>query len=120
MKVRPDVSAILEHAVLLEANTDRVVVGWPENSVFSGHFDDAQLSECIRAALSERGTSTGTVTIVQNDPRALGRDTLASRETAERTLRYRQDQARIRNHPRVKDIQEVLAARVVSVKLADH
>ncbi len=120
MSVRPDVSAVLEHAVLLEANAEHLVVGWPPNSVFSGQFDEAQLAECIRTAQSERGVSVNRVSIVQNDPRALGRDTLASRETAERTHRYRLEQARIRNHPRIKDVQELLAGRVVSVKLADH
>jgi len=120
MKLRPDVSALLEHAVLLEARAERLVVGWPPNSVFSGQFDDALLADCIRTAATERGTAVSNVAIVSNDPRALGRDTLASRETAERTLRYRQEQARIRSHPRIKDLQELLAARVVSVKLADH
>jgi DNA polymerase III subunit gamma/tau len=120
MVVRPDVSAVLEHAVLLEANAERLVVGWPPNSVFCSQFDDAQLTELVRNAQLERGDAAASVSILRNDPRAIGRDTLASRETAERTMRYRQEQARIRSHARVKDVQELLGGRILSVKLADH
>jgi DNA polymerase III subunit gamma/tau len=120
MTVRPDVGAVLQHAVLVEASPERLVVAWPPNSVFCGQFEDSQLIELIAAAQLERGAAFLQISIAKNDPRAAGRDTLASRETSERTLRYRQDQARIRNHPRLKDALELLGGRIVSVKLADH
>lgn len=120
MKERPDVSAVLEHAVLLEATRENLVVGWPENSVFTSQLDDALVKQLIVDARIGLGKPATSVSIVQGDPRARGRDTLASREIAERTMRYRQEQARIRNHPRVKDVQEILGGRIVAVKLADH
>jgi DNA polymerase III subunit gamma/tau len=118
--IRPDVSAVLEHALLLEASAERLVVGWPPSSVFCAQFENAELTDLIRAAQLERGTAVAKVLIVQNDPRAIGRDTLATRETAERTLRYRNEQATIRSHPRVKDVQEILGGRILAVKLADR
>ena len=57
--------------------------------------------------------------IAKDDPRATGRDTLSTRETAERTRKYREDQAKVRNHPRVRDAVELLGARVVAIKLAE-
>lgn len=120
MAVRPDVSAVLEHAILLESHGGRLVVGWPPNSVFSGQFDSRQLAEWIQTAANETGRVISDVSVVSSDPRAIGRNTLASREIAERTKRYRQDQARVRNHPRVKEAQEILGGRILAIKLADH
>jgi DNA polymerase-3 subunit gamma/tau len=119
-KVRPEVSAVLEHAILIELSPTKMIVSWPPNSVFASHFDEQLLVELLRNALAERGDSIADILIAKDDPRAQGIDTLSSRETAERTRKYREDQARIRNHPRVKDAVEVLGARLVSVKLADQ
>jgi hypothetical protein len=117
---RPDVSAVLEHAILVEYTETRLVVGWPPNSVFANQIDEPLLVDLLRRAQLDRGINVADVLITKDDPRAQGRDTLSSRETAERTRKYREDQARIRNHPRVKDAVEVLGARIVSVKLADQ
>jgi DNA polymerase III subunit gamma/tau len=120
MANRPDVSAVLEHAILLEAEGDRLVVGWPPDSVFANQFETPQLSEWIQSAAGEAGRDIHRVSVVSNDPRACGRDTLSSLEIAERTKRYREDQARVRNHPRVKDAQEILGGRLLAIKLADR
>jgi DNA polymerase-3 subunit gamma/tau len=120
MQTRPDISAILEHAVPIELESDRLVLAWPPNSVFTRQFEDALLIDLILSAQPPRGNPLKRVTVLHDDARAIGRETLASRETAERTRRYREDQARIRNHPRVKDVVELLGGRIVSVKLADH
>jgi hypothetical protein len=117
--VRPEVSAVLEHAVLIEQNRDRMIVGWPPDSVFANQYEEALLVELIRTALSEQKLVIREVQITKNDPRVIGLSTLASRETAERTRKYREDQARVRNHPRVKEAMEILGARIVSVKLTD-
>jgi hypothetical protein len=118
--IRPEVAAVLEHAILLEQSPSRTVVGWPPNSLFANQFDEPLLVELLRNAQAERGVRVTDVLVTKDDPRAQGRETLASRETAERTRKYREDQARIRNHPRVKDAVELLGARIVSIKLADQ
>ncbi|HEY5958649.1 MAG TPA: DNA polymerase III subunit gamma/tau, partial [Polyangiaceae bacterium] len=120
MQTRPDVSAMLEHAVPVEFAADRLVLGWPPGSVFAQQLEDSTLIDLILSAQPARGNPLKTVSIRHDDPRAVGRETLAARETAERTRRYRQDQARIRNHPRVKDVLELLGGRIAAVKLADH
>jgi len=117
--VRPEVSAVLEHAILLEENSARMLVGWPPNSVFASQFDESLLVELLQFAQRERGLSVRDVLIAKDDPRATGRDTLSTRETAERTRKYREDQAKVRNHPRVRDAVELLGARVVAIKLAE-
>jgi DNA polymerase-3 subunit gamma/tau len=119
-KVRPEVSAVLEHAILIELSPSKMIVGWPPNSVFANQYEEQLLVELLRNALAERGDTIADILIAKDDPRAQGIDTLSSRETAERTRKYREDQARVRNHPRVKDAVEVLGARLVSVKLADQ
>lgn len=120
MATRPDVAAVLQHAILLEAAGDRLVVGWPPDSVFANQFEARQLSEWIQSAAAEAGREIRHVAVVSNDPRAIGRNTLSSLEIAERTKRYREDQARVRNHPRVKDAQEILGGRLMAIKLADR
>jgi D-hexose-6-phosphate mutarotase len=115
---RPEVAAVLEHAVLLEHSRARAVIGWPPNSVLSSQYDDALLLELVRNAETARGFEVADILITKNDPRAQGCDTLASFETAERTRKYRESQAFVRNHPRVKDAIELMGARIVSVKLA--
>ncbi|HMA95272.1 MAG TPA: hypothetical protein VKP30_21430, partial [Polyangiaceae bacterium] len=120
MATRPEVSAVLEHAVLLEVSSKRILVGWPPNSVFCNQFPQRDLADWIRTAAGETGRAITDVDIVENDPRATEANTLSSREIAERTRKYRADQARIRNHPRVKDALEILGGRLVSIKLADH
>jgi hypothetical protein len=118
--VRPEVSAVLEHAILLEQSRERIVIGWPPNSVFANHYEEALLVELISAAQVERGTPVRDVLITRDDPRVVGRDTLSSHETAERARRYRESQAKVRNHPRVKDAVEVLGARVVAIKVSEQ
>jgi DNA polymerase-3 subunit gamma/tau len=118
--VRPEVSAVLEHAILIEQSRDRVVIGWPPNSVFANHYEEALLVELISTAQLERGTPVRDVLITRDDPRVVGRDTLSSHETAERARKYRESQAKVRNHPRVKDAVEILGARVVAIKVAEQ
>lgn len=119
-KVRPEVSAVLEHAILIELSAERLIVAWPPNSVFVSQFEVSLLVELIGHACSERGHPVRDILIAKDDPRAVGRITLASHEMAARTRKYRDDQAKIRNHPRVKEAVEILGARVVSIKLPEH
>ncbi len=115
---RPEVGAVLEHAVLLSSDPRLLELGWPKDSVFRAQFPESALADLIRCADAERrNQKPRLVSILDDDPRAAGRQTLAERETAERARRYRARVQEIRNHASVRDVIDVLGGRLRDVRV---
>jgi len=115
---RPEIGAVLEHAVLLSSDPRMLEIGWPKDSVFRSQFPETTLADLIGRVDGERRKQTPRlVSILEDDPRAAGRQTLSERETAERARRYRTRVQEIRNHPSVRDVVDVLGGRLRDVRV---
>ncbi len=117
---RPEVAAILEHAVPIHVSSDRVHVGWPPSSTLSHQFDDDSLTGLIAKALRDQGSGAPEVTIEHDCQLAVGRPTLAAQETANRTRRLRALIQQSRKDPRIQQATEILGAHVREVRVPEH
>ena len=117
---RPEVAAVLEHAVPIRVSNDRVHVGWPPLSTLSQQFDDDSLTGLIAKALREQGSDAPEVTIEHDCQLAVGRPTLAAQETANRTRRLRTLIQQSRKDPRIQQAIEVLGAHIREVRVPEH
>ena len=117
---RPEVAAVLEHAVPLSVSRDRVHVGWQPASTLSRQFEDEALTALIAEALRDQGSDSPNVTIEHDCQLAVGRLTLAAQETANRIRRLRSLIQQSRKDPRILQAIEVLGAHVREVRVPEH
>jgi len=119
-KVRPELSAILQHAAPLEVSPRQVVVGWEPGSVFAEQASDKDSLSVLTRVASEHFKERTHVVFELESQRAKGFDTLAAQNARERQARLKQAVAEAKRHPRVVDAMEVLGARLKELKLANE
>ena len=114
---RPEIAAVLEHAVPLQVEELALHVAWPPNSNLSHQFSDVVLTECIRAAAPDQKANELNIRISHDCEAAIGRVTLAAVETANRTRRLRTLLQQSKQDPCVLTAIEVLDARILDVRI---
>jgi DNA polymerase III subunit gamma/tau len=114
---RPDVAAVLEHAVPLRIDAAMIQVAWPPESTLDKQFSDEELSNCLMAARHSEGSSNINVQITHDCQEVTGRTTLAAVETANRTRRLRALVQQSRQDPCILQAMEILGAHVLDVRI---
>jgi DNA polymerase III subunit gamma/tau len=117
---RPDVAAVLEHAVPIRVDEKRIHVGWAPSSTLGGQFADDVLIGLIAEARKDRCQDSPEVVIEHGCKLAAGRPTLAAQETANRTKRLRALVQQSRKDPRVQQAIEILGAHIREVRVPNH
>jgi DNA polymerase-3 subunit gamma/tau len=112
---RPELAAMLAHAIPLVLQPDNVVVGWPPDSVLVASDKDS-VAALARAAEKHFGKSTA-VSFEFESARARGRKSLAAADSQERAERTRAAYAAAQKHERITEAVEVLGAKLKELKL---
>lgn len=116
---RPEISAILEHAIPLSIDEGAVHIGWPPDATLNRQFPDAEVSQLIESAKADNSSAPVRVQITHNCSAAAGRLNLSTVETANRTRRLRELVRDARQHPVVLKAMEILGAQIKDVRVAD-
>ncbi len=114
---RPEVAAILEHAIPLKIDADVIHIAWPPDSTLGRQFTDAEISRCLVGARPMGGTSNVSVHITHESNEVTGRTTLAAVETANRTRRLRALVLQAKQDPCIVEAMEILGAHVLDVRI---
>jgi hypothetical protein len=112
---RPDLAAVLGHAVPLELTPSNVVIGWSPDGVLVAS-DRESVAALARAAEKHFGKLVS-VSFEFDSERSRGRKTLAAADSLERAERTRAAYAAAQKHERITDAVEVLGAKLKELKL---
>jgi DNA polymerase-3 subunit gamma/tau len=113
---RPEVAAILEHAVPLHVTPTSICIAWPPGSTLDKQFADTEFTQLLTAAHATPG-SVVHVEILHDHREAQGRATLAAVETANRTRRARELVQQSKRDPCILQAIEILGAHVKDVRV---
>jgi len=117
---RPDVAAVLEHAVPIRVDASQVHLGWPPSSTLNQQFSSDDLVQLICKARNDRGETASEVTIEQDCQAVAGRATLAAQETANRTRKLRTLVQQSKKDPRVQEAIQILGAHIRDVRVPEN
>ena len=112
---RPDLAAMLGHAIPLRLVADSVIIGWPPDSMLVAS-DKESVSALARAAEKHFGKAAS-VSFEFDSERARGRKSLAAADTQERAERTRAAYAAAQKHERITEAVEILGAKLKELKL---
>lgn len=113
---RPEVAAILEHAVPLRIDASLIHLAWPPGSTLDSQFTDAEFTRLLADSSANAGSSVA-VEITHDCREAAGRATLAAVETANRTRRVRELVQQSRQDPCILQAIEILGAHIREVRV---
>ncbi len=112
---RPDLAAMLGHAVPLRLVSESVVVGWPPDAVLVAS-DKESVAALGRAAEKHFGKPTS-VSFEFESERSRGRKSLAAADSQERAERTKAAYAAAQKHERITEAVEILGAKLKELKL---
>ncbi|MES1183661.1 MAG: DNA polymerase III subunit gamma/tau [Myxococcales bacterium] len=112
---RPDLAAMLGHAIPLRLLGDSVVVGWPPEAMLVAS-DKESVAALARAAEKHFGKPCS-VSFEFDSERARGRRSLAAADSQERAERTRAAYAAAQKHERITEAVEILGAKLKELKL---
>jgi DNA polymerase III subunit gamma/tau len=112
---RPDLAAMLGHAIPLRLTAENVVVGWPPEALLVAS-DKESVSALARAAEKHFGKPCS-VSFEFDSARARGRKSLAAADSQERAERTRAAYAAAQKHERITEAVEILGAKLKELKL---
>ena len=112
---RPDLAAMLGHAIPLRLGADGVVVGWPPESMLVAS-DKESVAALARAAEKHFGKACS-VSFEFDSERARGRKSLAAADSQERAERTKAAYAAAQKHERITEAVEILGAKLKELKL---
>jgi DNA polymerase-3 subunit gamma/tau len=112
---RPDLAAMMGHAIPLRLQNDVVVVGWPPEAMLVAS-DKESVAALSRAAEKHFGKPCS-VSFEFDSERARGRKSLAAADSQERAERTRAAYAAAQKHERITEAVEILGAKLKELKL---
>jgi DNA polymerase III subunit gamma/tau len=112
---RPDLAAMLGHAIPLALSGESVVIGWPPDSMLVAS-DKESVAALARAAEKHFGKPCS-VSFEFECARASGRKSLATADSQERAERTRAAYAAAQKHERITEAVEILGAKLKELKL---
>jgi len=113
---RPEVAAILEHAVPLRIDASMIHVAWPPGSTLDSQFTDAEFTRLLADSSANSGPQIA-IEITHDCREAAGHATLAAVETANRTRRVRELVQQSRQDPCILLAMEILGAHIREVRV---
>jgi DNA polymerase III subunit gamma/tau len=112
---RPDLAAMLGHAIPLRLAGESVVVGYPPDALLVAN-DKESVAALSRAAEKHFGKPVS-VSFEFDSERARGRKSLAAADSQERAERTKAAYAAAQKHERITEAVEVLGAKLKELKL---
>ena len=112
---RPDLAAMLGHAIPLKLVVESVVVGWPPDAMLVAS-DKESVAALGRAAEKHFGKPTA-VSFEFDSERSRGRKSLAAADSQERAERTKAAYAAAQKHERITEAVEILGAKLKELKL---
>ena len=112
---RPDLAAMLGHAIPLCLLGERVIVGWPPEAMLVAS-DKESVAALSRAAEKHFGKPVS-VSFEFESERARGRKSLAAADSQERAERTKAAYAAAQKHERITEAVEILGAKLKELKL---
>jgi hypothetical protein len=112
---RPDLAAMLGHAIPLRLMAESVIVGYPPDALLVAN-DKESVAALSRAAEKHFGRPVS-VSFEFDSERARGRKSLAAADSQERAERTKAAYAAAQKHERITEAVEVLGARLKELKL---
>ena len=112
---RPDLAAMLGHAIPLWLMGERVIVGWPPEAMLVAS-DKESVAALSRAAEKHFGKPVS-VSFEFESERARGRKSLAAADSQERAERTKAAYAAAQKHERITEAVEILGAKLKELKL---
>ncbi len=112
---RPDLAAMLGHAIPLKLVVESVIVGWPPEAMLVAS-DKESVAALGRAAEKHFGKPTA-VSFEFDSERSRGRKSLAAADSQERAERTKAAYAAAQKHERITEAVEILGAKLKELKL---
>ncbi len=112
---RPELAAMLGHAIPLKLEPEAIVIGWPPDAVLTVS-DKESVATLARAAEKHFGRPAA-ISFEFDSERAKGRRSLASADSLERAERTRAAYAAAQKHERITEAVEILGAKLKELKL---
>jgi DNA polymerase-3 subunit gamma/tau len=112
---RPDLAAMLGHAIPLSVVPENVVIGWPPNAMLV--VTDKDSIATLARALEKHFGKPCSVSFEFECTRAVGRKSLAAADSQERAERTRAAYAAAQKHERITEAVEILGAKLKELKL---
>jgi DNA polymerase III subunit gamma/tau len=112
---RPDLAAMLGHAIPLSVVPENVVIAWPPESLLV--VTDKDSIATLARALEKHFGKPCSVSFEFECTRALGRKSLAAADSQERAERTRAAYAAAQKHERITEAVEILGAKLKELKL---
>ncbi|RYZ02297.1 MAG: DNA polymerase III subunit gamma/tau [Myxococcales bacterium] len=112
---RPDLAAMLGHAIPLSFTPESVVIGWPPDSMLV--VSDKDSIGMLARALEKHFGKPCAVSFEFECSRAVGRKSLAAADSQERAERTRAAYAAAQKHERITEAVEILGAKLKELKL---
>ncbi|HVU04754.1 MAG TPA: DNA polymerase III subunit gamma/tau [Polyangiaceae bacterium] len=115
---RPELAAFLNHAVVVSATPERLVLGLEAGSVFERNVKEpASLAVLARAAHEHFGRQTEIV--FESTSGGGARATVSATEEREREERKQAAKSRAKAHPRIAQAAEILGARLKDIQVPE-
>ncbi len=112
---RPDLAAMLGHAIPLRLVAESVIVGWPPDAMLVAS-DKESVAALGRAAEKHFGKPSS-VSFEFESERSRGRKSLAAADSQERAERTKAAYAAAQKHERITEAVEILGAKLKELKL---
>ncbi len=112
---RPDLAAMLGHAIPLRLVAESVIVGWPPEAMLVAS-DKESVAALGRAAEKHFGKPSS-VSFEFESERSRGRRSLAAADSQERAERTKAAYAAAQKHERITEAVEILGAKLKELKL---
>jgi DNA polymerase-3 subunit gamma/tau len=112
---RPELAAMLGHAIPLKLDPEAIVIGWPPDAVLTVS-DKESVATLARAAEKHFGRPAA-ISFEFDSERAKGRRSLASADSLERAERTKAAYAAAQKHERITEAVEILGAKLKELKL---
>src|SRR6478752_125328 len=112
---RPDLAAMLGHAIPLVCSAENVVIGWPPDAMLVA--SDKESVAALAGAAEKHFGASCSISFEFDSERARGRRSLAAADSLERAERTRAAYAAAQKHERITEAVEILGAKLKELKL---
>jgi DNA polymerase-3 subunit gamma/tau len=116
--VRPELAAFLNHASVITATADRVVIAFEAGSVFDRNARAPDAVPIIEQAVRDHFGS-GTVLVFETTEKSSAGATVSSVDEKERNERKQAAISRAKGHPRIAQAAEILGARLKEIRIPE-
>ena len=120
--VRPELAAFLNHAVVVRATSEHLVLGFEAGSVFERNVRAPDALLVLKGAAQDH-FGVEPALAFENLTLANGKGTVAtvaSQNSQERTERKQAALARAKGHPQIAQVSEILGARLKEIRLPEE